>query len=326
MCVMRGLVALLCLCIPFVGATDVRADDESDKWFTLRQQAARLYEANAISDAEKILQHALEMTATLGNREHRLASLRELSMVYEREGKFAEARQVLEEAVQLQERLYGPEQAEPALTLNYLGVAERELKQYKQAVAAHQRALTILEGQNPADAKLLATTHLALAMAYDGLDLTNEPEEHYRKALKLSEDGRGLENIGLSRVFIRLGRLSVEHGNLHEAQRFIKRAEKVMTARNESNSAERMAYFDTRAAIAFYQGKCTEADRDWQQAAKIGEKLLGPDDPNVVTMILRRGELHMMVGEYKEASGLLQKCLQSVSACSLLTIRISQSH
>ena len=170
MCVMRGLVALLCLCIPFVGATDVRADDESDKWFTLRQQAARLYEANAISDAEKILQHALEMTATLGNREHRLASLRELSMVYEREGKFAEARQVLEEAVQLQERLYGPEQAEPALTLNYLGVAERELKQYKQAVAAHQRALTILEGQNPADAKLLATTHLALAMAYDGPD------------------------------------------------------------------------------------------------------------------------------------------------------------
>ena len=41
-----------------------------------------------------------------------------------------------------------------------------------------------------------------------------------------------------------------------------------MTARNESNSAERMAYFDTRAAIAFYQGKYTEADRDWQQAAK----------------------------------------------------------
>ena len=37
--------------------------DESDKWFTLRQQAARLYEANAISDAEKILQQALEMTA-----------------------------------------------------------------------------------------------------------------------------------------------------------------------------------------------------------------------------------------------------------------------
>ena len=56
-------------------------------------------------------------------------------MIYEREGKFAEARQVLEEAVQLQERLYGPEQAELALTLNYLGVAERELKHYKQAVA-----------------------------------------------------------------------------------------------------------------------------------------------------------------------------------------------
>ena len=147
MCVMRGLVALLCLCIPFVGATDLRAGDESDKWFTLRQQAARLYEANAISDAEKILQQALEMTATLGNREHRLASLRELSMIYEREGKFGEARQVLEEAVQLQERLYGPEQAELALTLNYLGVAERELKHYKQAVAAHQRALTILEGK-----------------------------------------------------------------------------------------------------------------------------------------------------------------------------------
>ena len=147
-------------------------------------------------------------------------------------------------------------------------------------------------------------------MAYDGLDLSDEPEEHYRKALKLSEDGRGLENIGLGRVFIRLGRLSVEHGNLHEAQRFIKRAEKLMAARNESNSAERMAYFDTRAAIAFYQGKYTDADRDWQQAAKIGEKLLGPEDPNVVTMILRRGELHMMVGEYNEAAGLLQKCLQ----------------
>ena len=30
----------------------------------------------------------------------------------------------------------------------------------------------------------------------------------------------------------------------------------------------------------------------------------------MVTMILRRGELHMMVGEYNEAAGLLQKCLQ----------------
>jgi len=38
--------------------------------------------------------------------------------------------------------------------------------------------------------KLLATTHLALAIAYDGLDLSNEPEEHYRKkALELQKRG-----------------------------------------------------------------------------------------------------------------------------------------
>jgi|SoiMethySBSTD1v2_1073268.scaffolds.fasta_scaffold2108642_1 hypothetical protein len=57
-----------------------------------------------------------------------------------------------------------------------------------------------------------------------------------------------------------------------------------------------MAYLDARAAIAFNRGKYTEADRNWQQAAKPDEKILCPEDPNVVTMILRRGELHLMVG------------------------------
>jgi hypothetical protein len=62
--VMRRLVVLVRLCLSFIGAAPLRAGDSSDKWFTLLHQTAELYEANAVSEAEKILQHALEMIAT----------------------------------------------------------------------------------------------------------------------------------------------------------------------------------------------------------------------------------------------------------------------
>jgi tetratricopeptide (TPR) repeat protein len=300
------------MCFSFAAAASLRAEDvfpRSVEWFSLRQQAAEKYETGALNEAEALLSRALEISRSSTDDVHRLASLRELGMVYERAGKFADAKKVFHEAITLQQWIHGPEHLELAITLNYLGVAQRELKEFRASIESHERALKILDAQGSASENVLATTHLALGMAYDGLDLSKEPEEHYRKALEYSKDGRGLQNTGLTRVFIRLSRLSADRGSLREAEQFLRRAETVMNPSATSNSPERMAYFDTRAALSFYQGKYTEAERNWREANAIGEALFGSEDPNVVTMLLRRGELHLMIGEHKEALAILQTCL-----------------
>jgi hypothetical protein len=176
-------------------------------------------------------------------------------MVYEREVKFAEAKTLSREALELQERCTG-----------------RATRTWRLRSSE----------------KLFATTHLAR----DSLRRTRSVQVSLKSTTErhwsFSEEGGGLENTSLTRVFTPVGPA------LRGTCQFARGRAVPQTC--ESNSPEWMAYLDARAAIAFNRGKYTEADRNWQQAAKPDEKILCPEDPNVVTMILRRGELHLMVG------------------------------
>jgi hypothetical protein len=104
--VMRGLVVLFCLCLSFIGAAALRAGDSSDKWFTLLHQTAELY-GECCQRSRKDTSVRAGDDCDFGNGEHRLATLRELGMVYEREVKFAEAKTLSREALELQERCTG---------------------------------------------------------------------------------------------------------------------------------------------------------------------------------------------------------------------------
>lgn len=303
---MSTVSALLFVLLAATKVSTAYTDVPPGNWEELRSEAARLYEAKSLPEAEGLLRQALEIAR---GDEARLVSLRELGMVCERSRKYADAREFFREAISIQERSSDPPINELAMTLNYLGVVERESGQFQAAVKAHSRALSFLTAQSSPKPRILATTHLGIAMAQDGLDASQLAQFHYKKALELSEDGQGLEGNGLFRVLIRLGRLSAENTHHEEAGQFVRRAEKILKEAQPEESPEWISYLDTLAALRFYQGKYSDAERHWKRAYEIGVKHLGPEDPNVLTMLVRLGELHMMLGEYKPAIEVLTECL-----------------
>ena len=69
-----------------------------------------------------------------------------------------------------------------------------------------------------------------------------------------------------------------------------------------------MATSLTNLALLYYsQGKHGEAEPLYKQALAIYEKVLGPDDPNVATVLLNMAKFYKKIGKGDEAKRLEER-------------------
>src|SRR4051794_8500625 len=120
---MRATVAILLV--------NLSVSSGASEWTSLREKAARSFESQALDQAECLLREALDIARSTPDHEDDLLSLKELGVVYATHGKFVEAKRLFAEALPLEEQISGPDNTGLVLTLNYLGVAERELQHFK---------------------------------------------------------------------------------------------------------------------------------------------------------------------------------------------------
>jgi len=296
-------IAIVLLFAFYLQASDT--PDVSAEWNTLRDKASLLYQHDSFAEAEPLLIRALQMANELGDETARLTSLKELAVVYASGGKYEKAEPLFKEAVPLEEKLHGPTFVNLAVTLNYLGVSERELLHCEAAIAAHTRALDIVMQQNKPTTELLAITYQALGAAEDLRAKFAPAEQHYLKALELSSGGHGLGPIGTARVMIRLSRINAERAGFQAAEGYLKKAANLIRKNSREEGPEWIEYFDTLGTVRLYQGKYTDAEKYWRYNLSLSEKLLGPQHPKVLTMMVRLGEFYLIVSDNDKAMDIL---------------------
>jgi tetratricopeptide (TPR) repeat protein len=132
------LVGLLCLAIETAcaGAT----------WEMHATSGVKAFQQGDYTEAEKQYTAALRKAEEFGSQDPRLAtSLSNLALLYEAQGRYAEAEPLHQRALATRERALGPEHPYVATSLNNLAELYRVQGRYAEAEPLFKRALAIWE-------------------------------------------------------------------------------------------------------------------------------------------------------------------------------------
>jgi tetratricopeptide (TPR) repeat protein len=163
------------------------------------------------------------------DREIRLAgALQRLANVHRRQGRYTEAGRELREALTIQERLYGTDQAELIPLLRELSWVFREQLRPYDAESTARRAVAIGDALQVEDRERARSLEL-LALSHVDQNRLEEAEAELRRSLALREAELGPAHPEVALSLARLGSLLRQRGRLAPAELYLERAYAVMT-------------------------------------------------------------------------------------------------
>ncbi len=225
------------------------------------------------------------------------------------QGKFVAEIPVARRALELAEKLYGPEHANVGTLLNRLAWLYKSQGSYDDAEPLYQRALTIAE-------KALGPQHLDVGDALNNLALLyyfqgrySEAEPLYQRALAIAEKALGPDHPHVGASLNNLAALYKAQGRYGEAEALYQRALAIGEKAQGSDNPSVATSLNNLAALYESQGHYEEAEPLYQRSLAILEKALGPDHANVATSINNLAALYDTLGRYDDAERLYQRGL-----------------
>ena len=136
------LVGLLCLGLwPMVAASA-----QETRWDSIMADAAKAYQQADYAQAENLFLAALKEAEKFGEQDSRLAtSLNNLALLYDTQGKYAQAEPLYQRALAIDQKTLGPDHPDVATSLNNLALLYYNQSKYAQAEPLYERALAIAE-------------------------------------------------------------------------------------------------------------------------------------------------------------------------------------
>ena len=143
-------------------------------------------------------------------------------------GRFDEAFQRFQEALEVIERRGGSDSADYAWTMNNLGLACLRARQYGAAIRHLSVSLALWERVRGANVLNVGLTAYNLALAYQGAGAMESAESQMRRSFEILEPALGPDSLRIAGVLRSYGLLL---GKLHrkaEAREFLARAEHIV--------------------------------------------------------------------------------------------------
>ena len=223
---------------------------------------------------------------------------------------YSKALPLLELALEMQEKILGPEHLDTATALNNLAGLLRDQGKHAEAESLLLRALGICE-------KILGTEHPNTTSSLHNLaGLLRDQGKHaeaeplYRRALAIREKILGAEHIDVASSLNGLAALFNEQGNYTEAEPLYRRA---LAIREKILGAEHIDVASSLNGISILlrnQGKLAEAELLCRRALAIREKILGAEHPYTASSLNNLASLLRDQGKYAEAEPLYQHSLE----------------
>jgi len=194
---------------------------------------------------------------------------------------YTQAEPLCQRALDIREKILGPEHRDTATTLNQLAVLYWRQGKYEQAEPLLQRALAISEILGPEHPSTGYTLHvLALLYTYQGQYEQAEPL--LQRALAIKQKVLGPEHPDTATTLHQLALLYRRQGKYEQAEFFCQRAlaiyEKILGPEHPYTATTLHAL----AVLYWWQGQYEQAKPLMQRALAISEKVLGPNHPDTV--------------------------------------------
>lgn len=227
-----------------------------------------------------------------------------------RQGRIREAATIAEQALEIREKVLGPEHPDTAISLNNLAGIYQAQANYAAAELLYERALKIKE-------KVFGPEHPGTAISLDNLASLywsqakyTEAERNCQRALKIREKVFGPDHCDTANSLNNLAALYQTQGNYAAAEPLYQRALKIKVEVLGSVDPDTAISFNNLAVIYVAQAKYAAAEPLYIRALKIREDALGLNHPDTALSLNTLAELYLAEGKYSSAEPLYQRALK----------------
>jgi CHAT domain-containing protein/Tfp pilus assembly protein PilF len=224
-------------------------------------------------------------------------------------GKFDEALPYFEGALEIRERILGPDHADVIQAINALATIHYYKGEYSKAEPLFQRALAIREKSLGPEHLDVAQSLNNLANLYLALGDYAKTEPLYRRALAIKEKSLGPEHPDVAGSLNNLANLYSRMGDYAKAEPLYQRA---LAAWEKSLGPEHPNFarsLDGLASLYMNLMDYAKAEPLYRRALAVREKSLGPENLTVAANLSNLAVLYITMGDYAKAEPLHQRAL-----------------
>ncbi len=215
--------------------------------------------------------------------------LRTTAAQLEVEGRFDEARRMLERALTLTEGARGRNDVQVAAVAAQLAGVQRKLADGAAAECLYQRAIAILDRTRGAAHPTAARARSELAVLYQREGKRRKAEALLRQALDVIEKTLGAEHPWFVSSLATLGNLRDSAGDLEEEEAIIRRAMSIAETIGDTESIQYAALLNNLGEVRRQKEDYGHAEALFQQSLALGERLLGPANYTTATPLQNLG-------------------------------------
>ncbi len=226
-----------------------------------------------------------------------------------RAGKFDEALPSYERALEIRERVLGPDHLDNVAIINNLAIIHSYRGEYSKAEPLFKRGLAIRE-------KALGAEHLDVAKSLHGLanvyflrSQYAQAEPLYLRALAIVEKRLEPEHTAVAISLNNIANLYYERGDYAEAEPLYRRALAIWEKALGPEHRDVAAPLNNLANIYRINGDVAKAEPLYQRVLAVYEKSLAPEHSNVALTLNNLGELYYDIGDYAKAEPFFKRAL-----------------
>ncbi|MDT7778630.1 MAG: hypothetical protein QOC99_1142 [Acidobacteriota bacterium] len=225
------------------------------------------------------------------------------------EARFAEARVPLRRALEIRERVLGPDDLLVAETLGTLASAYESTGDYASAEPLKLRALRIME-------KALGPNHPRVARELTGLggfyrELGDElkAEEMYQRSFAIFEKIGQTENPVVATLLNDLGSIYYARGDYPNAAKYFDRSRALWESLLGPDNFHIAASYTHLGRVAYDAGDYAKAEAMFRHALALAEKGLGQEHTSVTPYLNDLADTYCTTGEYEKGERLYERAL-----------------
>jgi tetratricopeptide (TPR) repeat protein len=222
----RTLSFFVAVAIAFAG--NAFAAGSKDVWEKLIKDGIDAAGANDLPKAEQLFVRATREADQFGHDDPRAGTTyNSLGLVYREEKKFAEAEKAFQKALEILQRVYGPDSLDVGnISFNLASVA-LDGGRYEPALPYIDKSLAIFKNRLGATSLKAASALCMRGDAYRNLNKFSDAEWALKQCADIRESAGGVENADLGDALYSLGLVYAREGKFALADPRLKMAEKI---------------------------------------------------------------------------------------------------
>lgn len=244
------------------------------------------------------------------NHQETAQALNQLALVYKAQGRYDEAIEKFEIALEIGEKTIGKEHPSYSTRLNNLANVYRSLGRYEKAIEILMEALAI-------DAKIIGKTHPNYAISLNNLANTYQllgryPEaiEKYKEALAIDAKTIGKEHPDYATHLNNLAMVFKSQGKYSEA---IKKFEEALFIAEKTIGKEHPDYatrLNNLGEVYLSQSRYDESVEKFEEALAIDAKTIGKEHPQYANHLNNLASAYRLQERFDEAMPLFEEALR----------------